>query len=57
MTTDNNSSGVTNNVQYGKNLEVLITNPILHCDETGTRVEGKTRWVHNASNERYTYLI
>ena len=36
--------------------KALIAAPILHCDETGTRVEGKTRWVHNASNERYTYL-
>ena len=34
----------------------LIAAPLLHCDETGTRVEGKTRWVHNASNEYYTYL-
>ena len=36
--------------------KALIAALILHCDETGTRVEGKTRWVHNASNERYTYL-
>lgn len=34
----------------------LTISPILHCDETGTRVEGKTRWVHDASNEYYTYL-
>lgn len=34
----------------------LMISPILHCDETGTRVEGKTRWVHDASNEYYTYL-
>ena len=36
--------------------KALIAAPLLHCDETGTRVEGKTRWVHNASNEYYTYL-
>ena len=27
-----------------------------HFDETGTRVDGKTIWVHNASNSEYTYL-
>lgn len=27
-----------------------------HFDETGTRVDGKTIWVHNASNSKYTYL-
>ena len=36
--------------------KALISALLLHCDETGTRVEGKTIWVHNASNERYTYL-
>ena len=23
---------------------------LIHCDETGTRADGKTCWVHNASN-------
>lgn len=27
-----------------------------HFDETGTRVEGSTIWVHNSSTEKYTYL-
>jgi len=27
-----------------------------HFDETGTRVNGKTIWVHNASNSEYTHL-
>lgn len=36
--------------------KALIAAMLLHCDETGTRVEGKTMWVHNASNEHYTYL-
>jgi len=27
-----------------------------HFDETGTRVDGKTMWVHNASNLDYTHL-
>ena len=34
----------------------LKGSPVLHCDETGTRVEGKTQWVHDASNTKYTYL-
>ena len=29
---------------------------LIHCDETGTRADGKTRWVHNASNADYTFL-
>ena len=27
-----------------------------HFDETGTRVDGKTHWVHNASTSDYTHL-
>jgi len=27
-----------------------------HCDETGARVDKKTKWVHVFSNEMYTYL-
>ena len=34
----------------------VINSPIVHFDETGTRVGGKTLWVHNASNHKYTYL-
>jgi len=29
---------------------------VIHCDETGTRVDGKTVWVHNASDSHYTSL-
>lgn len=29
---------------------------LIHCDETSTRVDGKTIWVHNASNNEFTYL-
>lgn len=29
---------------------------LIHCDETGSRVDGKTCWVHNASNKDYTHL-
>lgn len=34
----------------------LADSALGHFDETGTRVEGKTWWVHNASNCEYTYL-
>lgn len=34
----------------------LTGSTIIHFDETGTRVNGKTLWVHNASNAQYTYL-
>ena len=29
---------------------------LVHCDETGSRVDGKTCWVHVASDQDYTYL-
>ena len=29
---------------------------LIHCDETGSRIDGKTCWVHVASNQDYTYL-
>ena len=34
----------------------MASSEISHCDETGTRVDGKTLWVHNASNSQYTHL-
>ena len=34
----------------------LINSEIVHFDETGSRVDGKTWWVHNASNASYTLL-
>ena len=36
--------------------ERIAASAIAHCDETGTRVDGKTMWVHNASNAEYTHL-
>lgn len=34
----------------------VIDSAIAHFDETGTRVEGRTMWVHNSSTKHYTYL-
>jgi len=34
----------------------VIDSAVVHFDETGTRVEGSTMWVHNSSSEQYTYL-
>ncbi|MBE3101029.1 MAG: transposase, partial [Firmicutes bacterium] len=34
----------------------VISLPLAHFDETGTRVDKKTYWFHNASNEDFTYL-
>jgi len=34
----------------------LIASGLIHCDETGTRVDGKLGWVHTASNSKYTHL-
>lgn len=36
--------------------ELLIGSKVVNFDETGVRVEGSTQWVHNSSNEKYTYL-
>lgn len=34
----------------------LINNSILHADETSINVNGKRIWLHNASNELWTYF-
>jgi transposase len=34
----------------------LIALGLIHCDETGTRVDGRTWWVHDASKSQFTYL-
>lgn len=34
----------------------MISLGLFHCDETSSRVDGKTCWVHVASNQDYTYL-
>lgn len=34
--------------------EKLIASPVIHCDETGMKVQGKRHWLHVASNDKYT---
>ena len=34
--------------------EKLIASPVIHCDETGMKIEGKRHWLHVASNDKYT---
>ena len=34
----------------------MIMLGLIHCDETGSRVDGKTCWVHVAADQDYTYL-
>ncbi len=41
---------------YDNLREKMISAELSHFDETGTRLEGKLAWVHNASNTQYTYL-
>lgn len=36
------------------NQERLLTSPVIHCDETGMKIEGKRHWLHVASNDKYT---
>ena len=34
----------------------IIESDVAHFDETGSRVNGRTLWVHNSSTDEYTYL-
>ena len=36
--------------------EKIVQGPVAHFDETGIRVEGRTKWVHSSSNRDFTYL-
>jgi transposase len=36
--------------------EALIKEPLIHNDETGTRVDKKTIWAHSASTDKLTYI-
>jgi len=35
----------------------LINGKILHADETGINIDGKTHWLHGNSNKQWTYLF
>lgn len=35
---------------------LVIGSLVVHFDETGTRVDNHTRWVHTACTQKYTYL-
>lgn len=41
---------------YEKIFCTMVKLGLIHCDETGTRVDGKTWWVHDVSDMDYTYL-
>lgn len=41
---------------YERIRQQMILLGLIHCDETGTRVDGKTWWVHNVSNPLFTFL-
>ena len=36
--------------------DTLAASPLLHADETGANVNGKTIWLHSASNEHWTHF-
>ena len=60
------STGTIKNVQSqfagltGGSIDAIKGNlresPVLNVDETGARVNGKTQWIHVASNSKYTLL-
>ncbi len=36
--------------------DTLAASPLMHADETGVNVNGKTIWLHSASNDRWTHF-
>jgi len=48
-----------NNLAYSEEVikEKLIASEVAHADETGLRIEGRLQWLHNMSNNLYTYLF
>ena len=46
-------NSLTSTIDNIKNT--LINSDVIHCDESGVRSEGKTKWIHVASNDNTTY--
>lgn len=36
--------------------ENLLESEVIHCDETGIKVNGKLQWTHVVSNDKFTFL-
>ena len=47
------------NIEEFENVirEKLKASPVIHCDETGMKVEGKRHWLHVVSNDKYTCYL
>lgn len=52
--TKNCFGNLTNTIAYIK--QSLTKSKVMHNDETGVRCEGKTQWVHSASNNEFTHF-
>ena len=61
-----NSSTIIDNLEESYQLlepieqqikEKLLTEYVMHSDETGARVAGKLHWLHTACSENYTHLF
>jgi transposase len=37
--------------------EKVIASPVIHCDETGMKIQGKIHWLHVASTDKYTCYL
>ncbi len=48
------AQALQDSMAYIKNQ--LIQSAVTHFDETGTRIQGRSYWLHSAGNERFTYL-
>ena len=47
------------NIEEFENVirDKLKASPVIHCDETGMKVEGKRHWLHVVSNDKYTCYL